>query len=86
MERTNASGLFEVSEIELVYKSRVKASERPHITSSKSAYEILLKAWDEKKIEFLEQFKVLLLAELTRYWEFMKYHQEALQEQSQTQD
>ncbi len=59
MERTNASGLFEVSEIELVYKSRVKASERPHITSSKSAYEILLKAWDEKKIEFLEQFKVL---------------------------
>jgi DNA repair protein RadC len=61
MERTNASGLFEVSEIELVYKSRVKASERPHITSSKSAYEILLKAWDENKIEFVEQFKVLLL-------------------------
>lgn len=62
MERkTTAVGLFEVSEIELVYKSKVKASERPLITSSKSAYEVLLKAWDEHKIEFVEQFKVLLL-------------------------
>ena len=61
MERTNTTGLFEVAEIELVYKSKVKASARPQITSSKSAYEVLLKAWDENKIEFVEQFKVLLL-------------------------
>ncbi len=26
-----------------------------------SAYDVLLKAWDENKIEFVEQFKVLLL-------------------------
>ena len=61
MERTNTVALFEVAEIELVYKSKVKASARPVITSSKSAYDILLKAWDENKIELLEQFKVLLL-------------------------
>jgi len=61
MERTNKPSLFEVAEIELVYKSKVKASARPQITSSKSAYEVLLKAWDENKIEFVEQFKVLLL-------------------------
>jgi len=65
MERTS-SALFEVSEIELVYKSKVKASERPQITSSKSAYEVLLKGWDENKIEFVEQFKVLLLNRANR--------------------
>ncbi len=57
MESTTTKRLFEVSEIELVYKSKVKASERPLITSSKSAYEVLLKAWDENKIEFVEQSK-----------------------------
>ena len=61
MGRTNNVALFEVAEIELVYKSKVKASACPVITSSKSAYDLLLKAWDENKIELLEQFKVLLL-------------------------
>jgi len=51
-----------VSEIELIYKSRVKASERPKIVSSQSAFEIDLKAWHENKIELLEQFKVLMLS------------------------
>jgi len=32
------------SEIELIYKSKVKASERPRIVSSQSAFEIALKA------------------------------------------
>src|ERR1044071_4267502 len=65
MERTSSAS-FEVSEIELVYKSKVKASERPQITSSKSAYEVLLRGWDENKIEFVEQFKVLLLNRANR--------------------
>ena len=50
-----------VSEIELVYKTKVKASERPKIRSSRDAYEILLSSWDPNKIEFFEQFKILLL-------------------------
>ena len=50
-----------VSEIELIYKTKVKASERPQIKTSRSAYEILLSAWDPNKIEFIEQFKILLL-------------------------
>ena len=49
------------SEIELIYKSKVKASERPHISSSKDAYQILLQVWDEEKIDLVEQFKVLFL-------------------------
>jgi DNA repair protein RadC len=50
-----------VSEIELIYKTKVKNSERPQIKSSKDAYKLALSAWDCNKIEFFEQFKVLLL-------------------------
>lgn len=52
---------FEVAEIQLTYKTKVKPSQRPMITSSKEAYAILLESWDEDKLEFVEQFKVLLL-------------------------
>jgi len=50
-----------VAEIELVYRSKVKASERPKINSSKDAYDLFLQSWDENKIEFVEQFKILLM-------------------------
>ncbi|MFD2939695.1 JAB domain-containing protein [Flavobacterium notoginsengisoli] len=50
-----------VSEIELIYKTKIKNSERPQIKSSKDAYKLVLSAWDHNKIEFFEQFKVLLL-------------------------
>ena len=61
MESTNEKTLFEVAEIQLTYKSNVKASLRPKITSSRDAYEVLNKYWDEGKIDFVEQFKILLL-------------------------
>jgi DNA repair protein RadC len=54
------------SEIELIYKTKVKASERPQITSSVTAYKLTLKSWNPNKIEFLEQFKVLLLNKANR--------------------
>src|ERR671921_494023 len=57
----NASGIYKVGEVELIYKSKVKASERPQITTSKDAYILLRQLWDENKIEFVEQFKVLFL-------------------------
>lgn len=60
MEKMNVN-LITVSEIELVYRSKVKASERLKIASSKDAYDIFLNYWDETKIEFVEQFKILLL-------------------------
>jgi len=53
--------LYQVSEINLTYRPKFKASERPKITSSKDAYEILYNNWDLGKIELLEQFKILLL-------------------------
>ncbi len=57
----NVSALYNVAEVELIYKSKVKASERPQIVSSKDAYNILMELWDENKVEFVEQFKVLFL-------------------------
>jgi len=54
------------SEIELIYKTKIKASERPHITSSLTAYKLALKSWNPNKIEFLEQFKILLLNKSNR--------------------
>ena len=57
----SVSEMYKIAEIELVYKTKVKASQRPQVTSSKEVYQILLQCWDENKIEFVEQFKVLLL-------------------------
>lgn len=50
----------QVAEIQLTYRSKVKASERPKIANSKDAYEVFLENWDATKIEFIEQFKVML--------------------------
>jgi DNA repair protein RadC len=53
--------LSKVAEVELVYKSKVKASERLQIASSKDAYELFLTLWEEGKMDLVEQFKVLFL-------------------------
>ena len=50
-----------LSEIQLSYKSKVKASARAEVSNSKDAYKLLIHQWDRSKIEFVEQFKVLLL-------------------------
>jgi DNA repair protein RadC len=50
-----------VAEVELVYKTTVKASERPKISSVKDSYELLKELWNENTIEMQEEFKVMLL-------------------------
>lgn len=50
-----------VSEIELIYKSGSPIEDRVKVRSSKEAYAVLMGAWDENKIDFVEQAKVLLL-------------------------
>src|SRR3954464_80037 len=57
---------MQVSEVELVYKSKIKASERPQVSTSKEVYELFKRYWDENKIEFVEQFKILLLNRTNR--------------------
>jgi DNA repair protein RadC len=55
--------LNNVSEIDIVYRKKVKCkiSERPQISMSSDAYQILLHYWDKDKIDLLEEFKVLYL-------------------------
>lgn len=62
MEQKNRMELSgKIAEIELIYKSSVKPSKRPRITCSKDGYELFLKHWDQNKLEFVEEFKVMLL-------------------------
>lgn len=51
----------QVTEIELVYKAKVKPSQRPLIKTSKEAAELLQALWNKDKIDFVEQFNILLL-------------------------
>jgi DNA repair protein RadC len=69
-----------VSEIELIYKTRVKNSERPQIKPSKDAYKLVLSTWDYNKIEFFEQFKALLLNHAHKHLVFKKFLLEELWE------
>lgn len=59
METTNEKKQWEVAEIQLSYKSNVKPSLRPKITSSRDAHEVLRQVWNDSVIELCEQFKVL---------------------------
>jgi DNA repair protein RadC len=58
---TNQPAWNQISEVELVYRSKVRASLRPILTNSKDVYDLLVQSWDKDKIELQEQFKVLLL-------------------------
>lgn len=60
METTSQKKSWEVAEIQLSYRPKVKASERPTISSSRDACNILRSSWDADKLELLEQFKILL--------------------------
>ena len=51
----------QVAEVDLVYKTKVKPSQRPQITSHLDTCRILRQIWDPAKIEMVEQFKVLFL-------------------------
>ncbi len=55
-----------VREIELVYKSKVKPSNRPLIDTASTAYKLLLSHWDENNIELVEQSVALLLNRANR--------------------
>ena len=59
MEKEN--NLFKVSEVDLVYKTRIKTSERPKINDSKDVADIMFNNWNPDTIEHIEEFKILLL-------------------------
>ena len=50
-----------ISEVKLVYRTKVKASDRFRVKTSKDAFEIFWEAWDQDSIEHVEEFKLMLL-------------------------
>jgi DNA repair protein RadC len=55
-----------LSEVELSYKYKVKPSSLPQITSSADAYDLLVSIWQVNKIEYVEEFKIILLNKSNR--------------------
>lgn len=54
-------GDWQVSEVEVVYKTKVDRTLLPKITSSADSYNIFMKHWNLGKIEYQEQSKALLV-------------------------
>ncbi|MCB9326414.1 MAG: JAB domain-containing protein [Lewinellaceae bacterium] len=52
--------LYQVSEIKLVYTSKINIQDRPQIRQSRDAYDIFLNNWSDQ-LEFIEEFNILLL-------------------------
>ena len=50
-----------ISEVQLVYRTKVKASERLQIKCSKDAFDIFMESWELDSIEHIEEFKLLLM-------------------------
>jgi DNA repair protein RadC len=50
-----------ISEVRLVYRTKVKASERSQVKCSKDAFDIFMEKWDLDSIEHIEEFKLMLL-------------------------
>ena len=50
-----------ISEITLMYKRKVKASERPKVSCSEDAEKLFRDNWSDLTINLFEEFKVLLL-------------------------
>ena len=58
--------IMTVAEIQLTYKSKIKASERPQINQSEDVHRLLLENWNFEIIEFIEEFKIILLNRANR--------------------
>src|SRR5664280_63852 len=50
-----------ISEVRLVYRTKIKASDRLDVKCSKDAFDIFLENWNKDSIEHFEEFKLMLL-------------------------
>lgn len=66
MEQMKTPSWAAVSEIELIYRSKVKPSDRPRLLDSKSVHEFLISHWDLNRIELVEQAKAVLMNKSNR--------------------
>lgn len=61
MDNTIVPPLYQVAEVALIYRNKVKPGNRPWAGCASRAYKILKETWDMNRIELVEQFKILLL-------------------------
>ena len=50
-----------IAEVKLIYRTKVKASDRPQVKCSKDAFDIFMESWDLDSIEHIEEFKLMLM-------------------------
>ena len=50
-----------ISQITLSYKNKVKAKDRPKISSSKDAHQLFRENWNDLTVNLFEEFKILLV-------------------------
>jgi DNA repair protein RadC len=55
------NNLLQVAEVEVSYRPKFKASERPKVSSSLEVYKLFINQWNRDKVELLEEFKIMLL-------------------------
>ncbi|MEH3114493.1 JAB domain-containing protein [Pedobacter terrae] len=55
------NSLYQLAEIEISYRPKFKAMERPQIDSSDKAYHALVNNWSQDRINLIEEFKIILL-------------------------
>lgn len=55
-----------VAEVQLIYKTKVKSSDRPKISTSQDVYVVLKAHWNYETIDYVEEFKVILLNRANR--------------------
>ena len=53
--------MFGVAEVQLIYRSKVPASQRRSIKCSRDAFDLFLQSWDLNTLEYVEEFKILLM-------------------------
>ena len=52
---------YNIPEITLSYRTKFKASELPQISCIEDAYKIFSQAWDDNKLDLMEEAKLMLL-------------------------
>jgi DNA repair protein RadC len=50
-----------IAEVSLIYRSKVKASDRPQVKCSQDAHKLFKDNWDQDTLEHVEEFKILLM-------------------------
>ena len=58
--------IMHVAEVQLIYRTTVKASLRPKINTSRDAFQVLQKHWNPDTLDYVEEFKIMLLSRRNR--------------------